>query len=186
MKKVFFSALATVLVLNLSAQKFFTKDAKVNFDATSSIEKIAAVNSKGSLVIDAATGKMEAAVLVKGFHFEQALMEEHFNENYMESNKFPKSIFTGEVVDFKNAVNLSKDGNYTATVKGKLTLHGVTKDVETKGIFTVKGGAITTSKSSFKVLFADYNVGIPGLVKDKIAKEAKIDIAATLQVLKAK
>lgn len=186
MKKVFFSALATLFVLNLSAQKFFSKDAKVSFDATSSLEKIAAINSKGSLVIDAATGKMEAAVLVKGFHFEQALMEEHFNENYMESNKFAKSSFAGEVVDFKNAVNLTKDGNYTATVKGKLTMHGVTKDVQTQGIFTVKGGTITASKSSFKILVGDYGIAIPGLVKDKIAKEAKIDISATLQVLKVK
>ena len=186
MKKVFFSALATLFVLNLSAQKFFTKDAKIGFDASSPLEKIAAVNSKGTLVIDGATGKIEAAVLVKGFHFEQALMEEHFNENYMESNKFQKSSFAGEIIDFKNAVNVAKDGSYTATVKGKLTLHGVTKDVETKGIFTVKGGAITASNTSFKILVADYGIAIPGIVKDKVAKEAKIDISATLQALKAK
>ena len=186
MKKVFFSALATLLFLNLSAQKFFTKDAKVNFDATSSLEKIAAVNSKGYLVLDAATGKIEMSVLVKGFHFEQALMEEHFNENYMESTKFQKSSFAGDIVDFKNAVNLAKDGSYTATVKGKLTMHGVTKDVETKGIFTVKSGAMTASKTSFKILVADYGIAIPGIVRDKIAKEAKIDISATMQALKAK
>ena len=186
MKKVFFSALATLFVLNLSAQKFFTKDAKVNFDATSALEKIAAVNSKGTLVIDAATGKIEAAVLVKGFHFEQALMEEHFNENYMESNKFAKSTFAGDIVDFKNAINSAKDGSYTATVKGKLTMHGITKDVETKGNFIVKSGAITASKTSFKILVADYGIAIPGIVKDKVAKEVKIDISATMQALKGK
>jgi polyisoprenoid-binding protein YceI len=186
MKKLIFSIFALSCVLNLSAQKFFTKDAKVNFDATSatSPEKIAAVNPKGTVIVDAATGKMEAAILIKGFHFEQALMEEHFNENYMESNKFQKATFAGDIVDFKKSVNLAKDGDYTATVKGKLTMHGITKDVETKGVFTVKGDKITAAKASFKAPLADYKIDIPSVVKDKIAKEAKIDIAATMQQLK--
>jgi polyisoprenoid-binding protein YceI len=186
MKKLVVSAIALCFVLSASAQKFYTKDAKVNFDATSttSPEKIAAVNPKGTLVFDAATGKIEAAILVKGFHFDQALMEEHFNENYMESNKFAKATFAGDVVDFKTAINLTKDGDYTATVKGKLTMHGVTKDVETKGIFTVKGGKITATKASFKTVLADYKIAIPSLVKDKVAKEAKIDISGTMQLLK--
>jgi polyisoprenoid-binding protein YceI len=186
MKKLVISAIALCFVLSASAQKFFTKDAKVNFNATnaSSPEKIAAVNPKGTLIFDAATGKMEAAILIKGFHFDQALMEEHFNENYMESNKFPKALFAGDVIDFKTAINLTKDGDYTATVKGKLTMHGVTKDVETKGIFTVKGGKITAAKSNFKTVLSDYNISIPSLVKDKIAKEAKIDISGTMQLLK--
>jgi polyisoprenoid-binding protein YceI len=186
MKKLIFSIFALSFVLNLSAQKFFTKDAKFNFDATSatSPEKIAAVNPKGTIIVDAATGKIEAAVLIKGFHFEQALMEEHFNENYMESNKFQKATFAGDIVDFKKSVNLAKDGDYTATVKGKLTMHGITKDVETKGVFTVKGGKITAAKASFKAPLADFKIDIPSVVKDKIAKEAKIDIAATMQSLK--
>jgi hypothetical protein len=187
MKKLIFSTLAFCLVVSqMSAQKFFTKDAKFAFDATSktSPEKINAVNPKGSLVIDMATGKMESAVLVKGFHFEQALMEEHFNENYMESNKFQKATFAGDIVDFKKSINLAKDGDYTATVKGKLTMHGQTKDVETKGVFTVKGGKLTAAKSSFKAPLADYKIDIPGVVKDKIAKDASIDISGTLQMLK--
>jgi polyisoprenoid-binding protein YceI len=186
MKKVIISALALCLVGSASAQKFYAKDAKINFDATSttSPEKIAAVNPKGSLIIDAATGKMEAAVLVKGFHFEQALMEEHFNENYMESNKFPKATFAGEIVDFKKNINLTKDGDYTSTVKGKLTMHGETKDVETKGTFTVKGGKMTAAKASFKAPLTDFKVSIPSVVKDKIAKDAKIDISGALLALK--
>jgi hypothetical protein len=186
MKKFIFSVLAISFVLNASAQKFFTKDAKVAFDATSasSPEKIAAVNPKGTLVVDMATGKMESAILIKGFHFEQALMEEHFNENYMETSKFAKANFAGDIVDFKTAINLAKDGDYTATVKGKLTIHGVTKDVETKGTFTVKGGKLTGAKSSFKAPLTDYKIAIPSVVKDKIAKDAKIDFSGTLQLLK--
>jgi polyisoprenoid-binding protein YceI len=186
MKKLVLIAFVFGSVLSASAQKFFTKDAKVSFDATSktSPEKIAAMNPKGTVVIDAATGKMEAAVLITGFHFEQALMEEHFNENYMESAKFAKATFAGEVVDFKKTINLTKDGDYTATVKGKLTMHGITKDVETKGIFTVKGGKITAAKTTFNAPLASYNIAIPKVVSDKIAKDAKIDIAANMQQLK--
>jgi hypothetical protein len=185
MKKFIFSVLALSFVLNASAQKFFSKDAKVAFDATSasSPEKIAAVNPKGTLVVDMATGKMESGILVKGFHFEQALMEEHFNENYMESAKFAKANFAGDIVDFKT-INLAKDGDYTATVKGKLTIHGITKDTETKGTFTVKGGKLTGAKASFKAPLADFKIAIPSVVKDKIAKDAKIDFTATLQLLK--
>ncbi|MDZ7876417.1 MAG: YceI family protein [Saprospiraceae bacterium] len=186
MKKLVLFAFVFGTFLSATAQKFYSKDAKVSFDATSktSPEKIAALNPKGTIVIDAATGKMEAAVLVTGFHFEQALMEEHFNENYMESTKFAKATFAGEVVDFKKTVNLAKEGEYTATVKGKLTMHGVTKDVETKGIFTVKGSKVTVVKASFKAPLADYKVAIPKIVSDKIAVDAKIYIAAAMLQLK--
>jgi polyisoprenoid-binding protein YceI len=183
MKKVILSVFSLILLTNLSAQKYFSKDAKINFSATSSLEKIEANNNKGTLVIDAASSKLEAAVLVKGFHFEKALMEEHFNENYMESGKFSKATFAGEITDMKT-VNMAKDGDYKVNVKGKLTMHGVTKDITTTATITVKGGAVTGGKTSFKVLVGDYGIAIPGAVKDKIAKEAKIDVEANLQKMK--
>jgi polyisoprenoid-binding protein YceI len=183
MKKVILSLFSLVLLTNLSAQKYFSKDAKINFSATSSMEKIEATNNKGTLVIDAASSKLEAAILVKGFHFEKALMEEHFNENYMESGKFSKATFAGDITDLK-AVNMAKDGDYKVNVKGKLTMHGVTKDITTTATITVKGGAVAAGKTSFKVLVGDYGIAIPGAVKDKIAKEAKIDVEASLQKMK--
>jgi polyisoprenoid-binding protein YceI len=182
MKKIILSLMALTILTSLSAQKFYSKNAKITFNANSPLEKIEAINTKGTLVIDATTSKLEAAVLIKGFHFEKALMEEHFNENYMESGKFPKAIFTGDISDLKS-VNMSKDGEYKVNVKGKLTMHGVTKDVVTAATITVKGGAIVKGKASFKALMADYNIAIPGAVRDKIAKEAKIDIDADLQKL---
>jgi hypothetical protein len=103
MKKILVGLSALVLSVSLSAQTFFSKTAKVDFDATSSIEPIKGTNGQSTLVIDATTGKIEAATLVKGFKFRSALMEEHFNENYLESGKFPKSIFVGEIVDMKKA-----------------------------------------------------------------------------------
>ena len=183
MKKLILCVCTIALLSNLSAQKFFSKDAKVSFNANSPVEKIEGTNNKGTLIIDAASSKIEAAVLVKGFHFEKALMEEHFNENYMESGKFAKSTFAGEITDFKT-VNLSKDGDYKVSIKGKLTMHGVTKDVQSTATLTVKGGAIAKGKASFKALMADYNINIPSVVREKIAKEAKIDIEAIMQQLK--
>jgi polyisoprenoid-binding protein YceI len=183
MKKGILSLFSLVLLTNLSAQKYFSKDAKVFFSATSSMEKIEATNNKGTLVLDAASNKLEAAILVKGFHFEKALMEEHFNENYLESGKFSKATFAGEITDMKT-VNMAKDGDYKVNVKGKMTMHGVTKNVATIATISIKGGAIVKSKTSFKLLVADYGIAIPGAVKDKIAKEVKIDVEANLQKLK--
>jgi polyisoprenoid-binding protein YceI len=119
---------------------------------------------------------------VKAFQFEKALMQEHFNENYMESSKYPKATFKGDILNFKE-FNFSKDGTYPAKVKGTMTIHGVSKPMETTAQFTVKKGAISGA-SEFKILVADYGIKIPSLVKDKIAKEVKIDIKADYQPLK--
>jgi polyisoprenoid-binding protein YceI len=172
------------IVASLSAQKFFTRDAKVKFDATSasSPEKIEALSKTGSCVIDAATGKMQWAVLVKGFQFEKALMEEHFNENYLESSKFPKATFSGEITNL-SAIDLTKDGTYNAIVSGKMTIHGVTKDITVNGALTVANGTIKLN-AGFTVLLADYGISIPSLVSDKVAKECKVLIDATLAPMK--
>ncbi len=184
MKKVIFALLAILATVNMNAQKVFTKTGTVYFSATSALEKIEATTKKAVGVIDLATGKMEVQLLVKSFHFEKALMEEHFNENYMESGKFADSKFSGDITNFKD-VNLKKDGTYNVKVTGKLTLHGVTKDVQSDGTVTIKGGTVTGAKSAFVIKVADYNIAIPGAVKDKIAKEAKISIDLALQAMAA-
>lgn len=185
MKQLFLLASA-VLMLNAAshAQKYFTKTGRITFDATtsSSPEKIEGVNKTATCVLDSKSGAMQFAVLMKGFLFERALMEEHFNENYVESNKFPKAEFKGAISN-NDAVNYSKDGTYNVTVKGKLTMHGVTKDVETPGKLTVAGGKIQ-AVATFNALLSDYSVSIPGLVADKVAKTAKIDVVCSLEPLK--
>jgi polyisoprenoid-binding protein YceI len=165
-------------------QKYFTKSGKINFDATatSSPEKIEGVSRTATCVLDTKTGNMQFAVLMKGFVFERALMEEHFNENYVESDKFPKAEFKGAVTN-NDKVNYAKDGTYVIKVKGKLTLHGETKDVETDGKLVIQSGKIT-AVADFQVLLADYKVSIPGLVADKIAKAAKISVNCSLELLK--
>ncbi|MGZ5302956.1 MAG: YceI family protein, partial [Bacteroidia bacterium] len=164
MKKILICLLivAGFTSLNVSAQKFFTKDANVSFFSATSIENIEAHNKKATSVLDATTGNIEFAVLIKAFEFEKALMQEHFNENYMESSKYPKATFKGKIVN-NSDVNYSKDGIYKIKTKGQLTIHGVTKDVETNGTIEVKGGKII-GISTFMVKPQDYNIEIPKLV----------------------
>ncbi|MCB0576847.1 MAG: YceI family protein, partial [Saprospiraceae bacterium] len=175
---------ALVLPATLSAQRYFTRDAKVYFDATSkdSPERIEATAKSGTIVLDASSGKLEAAVLVKNFLFERALMQEHFNENYLESSKYPKAIFKGKFED-ASKVDFSKDGTYNPTLSGELTLHGKTKQVKVPAKVQVKGGKATAS-ASFTVTLSDFDISVPSVVSDKLAKEAKISIDAELEPMK--
>ncbi|MDP4263964.1 MAG: YceI family protein [Bacteroidota bacterium] len=175
---------STLLVTASFGQKYFTKSGKINFDATSpsSPEKIEGVNRTVTCVMDSKTGNMQFAVLMKGFEFERALMEEHFNENYVESDKFPKAEFKG-IIDNNDKVNYAKEGTYPVTVKGKLILHGETKDVEAPGKLIIQDGKINAT-AEFNVLLGDYKISIPGLVADKVSKTAKISVACSLELLK--
>ena len=186
MKKNFLLVIAFIFFSGIThSQKFYTKSGKITFDATSSNspERVDGVNRTATCVIDSKTGNMQFAVLMKGFAFERALMEEHFNENYVESNKFPKAEFKGMITN-NEAVNYSKDGNYPVKVKGKLTIHGETKDVETEGKLVIQGGKIN-AVAEFSVQLADYNISIPGVVADKVSKTAKIGVSCALELLKS-
>jgi len=183
MKKVLFLMVCmTVLsVQGMYAQKYMTRTGKVKFDATTptSPEKIAGVNNEVASILDATSGNLVFQIFVKSFKFEKELMEEHFNENYMESDKFPKSEFKG-IISNNSAVNYSKDGSYPATATGKLTIHGVTKDVTITGTVVVKGNSVTL-QANFTAKLADYGINVPSLVADKLAKEAKVNLSCELE-----
>jgi len=119
---------------------------------------------------------------MKAFTFERALMQEHFNETYVESDKYPTTIFKG-VISKSSSYSLIKDGIYPVNVKGKLTLHGETRDVETTGKITVAKGKVTAT-ANFSVLLSDYKVNVPSLVSDKVSKTAKINVSCGLEPLK--
>jgi len=154
--------------------KYFTRSGNVTFNAGTSLEKIEAINRKAASVLDATGGQLEFTVLIKAFEFERALMQDHFNENYMESDKFPKASFKGNIVN-NSDVNYAKNGSYPVQIKGDLTIHGVTKPVTVKGGIEVKDGKINAS-SAFEITITDYNISIPGVVKDKIDKQASIQV----------
>ena len=102
------------------------------------MEDIDGTNKSITTVFDASSGQIEFSVLVKGFEFNNALMQEHSNENYMEMDKYPKSIFKGRITNI-DKVNFQKEGNYPVKVKGTLELYGDAKDIETNGTFKVAG-----------------------------------------------
>ena len=162
------------------AQKYMTRTGKATFDATTSTspEKIAGKNNEVAGLLNAGTGEMVFQMQVKAFKFEKQLMEEHFNEKYMESDKFTKADFKGKLNDL-SGINFSKDGTYKTTVTGKMTMHGNTADMTIPGTITVEGKKVKLS-SKFKVKLADHKIVVPALVGDKVAQEADVTFDAEM------
>lgn len=184
MYKIVYSIFILTLCANITfGQKYFTKTGHISFYSDTPLEKIEAHNKSSNCVLDIATGKLEFATLIKGFQFEKALMQEHFNENYMESNKFPKATFKGRIDNYV-AIDGSKSGKIPVKVSGDLTIHGVTKKVTTDAVLNVVNGKIETN-ATFNIAVADYGISIPSLVKDQIAKTVKIKVVAVLEPLKS-
>src|SRR4051794_12837879 len=100
--KIIITLILAIVTTGTFAQKFYTKSGKISFNASSPLEKIEAVNDKATVVLDVSNGAMEVAVLMKAFAFEKALMQDHFNENYVESDKYPKATFKGTVVNISS------------------------------------------------------------------------------------
>jgi polyisoprenoid-binding protein YceI len=173
MKKIITTLFILVAGNSLFAQeRVFTKAGNIIFYSKTPMENIEAANKSAVSVLDKTTGNIEFSLLMKAFEFEKALMQEHFNENYVESDKFPKANFKGRITDISK-VDFKKDGNYTVTIAGDLTLHGATKTVTVAGNIVISNGIVSAS-SSFDVQPEDFKISIPSLVKDKIAKSVKI------------
>lgn len=177
MKKVLVLLVAVLVVYTANAQKYISKNGHVSFYSSTPIENIEANNNQAASILDASTGELVFNVLIKSFEFKNTLMQEHFNENYMESDKFPKASFKGMISDI-SSVSFSKDGKYNVDVAGDLTIHGITKPVSTKGTVTIKGGAVV-AESKFMVQPSDYNIQIPKLVEGKIAKQIEVRVDLT-------
>lgn len=182
MKRVMIILIGIVMIVPfVSAQKYMTKNGTIRFFSDGQTEKIEAFNHQVNSALDASTGNFVFKVLIKSFEFEKALMQEHFNENYMQSDQFPNSTFNGKVTNLKD-INFAKDGVYKAVVEGDLTMHGVTNKVKTNGTFEVKDGKIT-GKSTFNVLLKDYNIAIPKAVVKNIAESVQIDVTVAMDKL---
>ncbi|MFT3682144.1 MAG: YceI family protein [Ferruginibacter sp.] len=176
MKKTF-TTIVFILAISVfsNAQKYYTKNGSISFFSGTKLEDIKADNNQVVSVLNAQTGELQFSVLIKGFHFAKATMEEHFNENYLESDKYPKSTFKGTVADISK-VNFTKDGSYPVTVSGDLTIHGVTKKVSSTGSITVKAG-VPAASSKFNIKLADYKVTIPSVVSNNIAETIEITVS---------
>lgn len=170
------------LTINANAQLYKGKAeaSTISFFSKSPLEDIDATNKKVSVVLRTTTNDIQFAVPMIGFKFPKPLMEEHFNENYVESTKFPTCTFKGKIVE---TIDFTKDGEHKVTVKGPLELHGVTKDIETIGTLTIKGTEIHVV-ATFKIKVADYNIKVPSLYVQNIAEVVDVKVNAVLEPLK--
>lgn len=175
-----FVLLATMLVR--AQDKYSTKTGKVSFFSSTPVENISAVNKSVVCLLNVTSGEIQFAVLVKGFEFKKALMQEHFNAEYLESDKFPKAEFKGQMTN-SSGINYKANGSYPATVKGKLTIHGVMKDVESSGNITVKDGKLQ-ARATFNVMIDDYQITVPRLYRDNISKTIKVTVDCSLDPMK--
>jgi len=173
---------AILLSSSLFAQdKYFTKTGKISFFSKAIIENIEAHNRSVTCVLDTKTGNLQFSVPIKGFEFEKALMQEHFNENYLESDKYPRGEFKGQIVN-NSEIDYTKDGVFQGKVKGKLTIHGQTNDIEADGKITKEGSKI--------VIFSEFNVRLPDYkIKNEklqnISNNIKVTVNCSLEPLKS-
>ena len=176
--KVFINSLLFyLLVVSFSSQaqsRYFTRTGNISFFSEEILENIEAHNKQVSSFLDVTTGEIVFSVPMKAFQFRKSLMQEHFNENYVESHKYPKSSFKGSIKNIKE-VNLQQDGVYKVKVSGQLTIHGVTKPIDADGTLDVKDGRIG-AHSVINVRPEDYDIQIPLLVRNHIAKIIQVTI----------
>jgi len=175
MRRIIVFAIILFSGLTSFSQTYVTRNGNVSFYSHTPLEDIKAQNNEAVSVLNAATGDIEFKIAIKSFHFQKMAMEEHFNnDDYMASDKFPKSDFKGRIVNI-SSVNFLKDGTYNVSVSGNLTIKSVTKSITAEGTVSVKNGAVKTA-ATFKVQRKDYNVTGESFVQKKIAEDIEITV----------
>ncbi len=177
MKKIFLVAASVAITNIMQAQIYMGKTCVTHFFSKTSMKDIEAKSNTAKPVLDAASGNFQMRIQNTSFKFESSFMEEHFNENYMESEKFPYATFKGKI---NEKVDYAKDGDYKVTCTGSMEMHGTTNQITTSGTLTVKGKEVTIV-SKFKVKPADYKIKVPSLYVKEIAEEIDVDITTVLE-----
>lgn len=173
MRKFIFLALAMCSTVGFG-QKLITKTGSISFDGSvPSFEPVKAKNESVSCAFNSDNGSIASLALVKAFRFKTALMEEHFNENYIESNKFPKAILKGKLVDFNNNDLSDKPKEYL--LKGSIELHGIKKNISIKANLTKRNDGVLI-ESDFTLNASDFEITIPAFVKSKLTDVIKVNV----------
>ena len=175
MFKILFIIFMTPLI---AKDIYFTRSGAISFFSSTPIEDIKANNEQATCVLDMETGSVSFRIPIRGFIFKNSLMQEHFNENYLESDKFPYASFKGQVNDW-GEINLSKDYQ-SIEIKGMMNIHGVSQKITEVGRISLRDGRVI-GNSIFKIKVADYGIEIPKLVRENIAKVMEINIDLDLK-----
>ncbi|MFN3951432.1 MAG: YceI family protein [Thermaurantimonas sp.] len=166
-------------------QKYLTRNGYVHFKSNAKVDDdVEAVNHSMACALDAQTGEIVFTVLIKNFTFRKALMQEHFNENYMESDKFPRATYKGIIVDHSK-IDFSKSGKHKVKLAGTLTIRDIPKYREDDAELEIRDGTLVLT-SSFGVACADHDIKIPKLVEDKLAKVIDVDFKVELKEIPGK
>jgi hypothetical protein len=164
----------------LAQNKYMTRTGSAHFVADGIIkDDVQARSNTVTAVLDASTGQVQARIPVNSFVFRKALMQEHFNENYLESHRFPNASFKGQIQGWNDQL-LQKSGSQKIRFVGTIEVHGVARDINEAGLLEVSNGIIHL-ETDFKLVVADYGIKVPALVRDKIAKEAEVHVQANLK-----
>lgn len=157
------------------AQTLYTStSSEISFFSEAPLENIQAVNKDAKSLINTSNNEIAVIIGIRSFKFEKALMEEHFNENYMESDKYKTAVFKGKI---NEAIDFSKDGTYNVSATGNLNIHGIDQERTLKGTITIKGN-MTVLNSKFKVALKDHKIKIPKAVVSNIAEV--VDVTVTI------
>lgn len=159
------------LSFSIQAQKYSAESGMITFFSDATLEDIKAENKKVVSLFNSATGAIAFSVPIVEFQFEKSLMQEHFNEKYLESEKYPKASFQGTIADFK----MDAIGEQKVQARGKLTIHGVTNEITVPGTFQNKDGKVLMA-AKFIVRLEDYKVEIPQLMWQNIAEEVEVSL----------
>lgn len=179
MKKILLiSLLFTACAVGRAQDRFLTRTGHIRFFSSAPLENIQADNNQVTAVLDVVKGDIAFKVVMKSFEFQKAAMQDHFNTQYLHTDKYPNAEFEGRVTNL-GAIDFKKDGTYPVQVAGKLTLHGVTNDIKQAGTVVVKGGNVSTN-AKFNLALADYNVKIPSDFTKKIAETVEVTVDCTL------
>jgi hypothetical protein len=178
MKTIVATLLFLIFGSAVVAQKLTTEKGQVSFFSDATIEDIEAVNTVVGSMYNVSTGEIVYILKIRDFVFPKALMREHFNEKYMESEKFPKATFQGKVSGYDPAAT----GSQKVKASGKLSIHGVTREIDVPGTMENINGRVQL-KSRFMLKLADYNVKIPTIVWQNIAEQVEVRIDFTYKPL---
>ena len=175
LQRIVFSFLLVLVAGSYTfSQRYMAEKGLISFFSDAPVEDITATNNNVTSIFTASTGAIAFSVPINDFEFEKKLMKEHFNDKYMESNRFPRSTFAGTITGY----SMGTAGVQRVRAQGKLTIHGIVKEIDVPGSFEVSNGTVIM-KTRFNVLIADYGIKIPQILWQNVSDEIQVTIDLT-------